>query len=479
MVRLARVSGRDGRILWDIAPSNYVTDVENVYPAANGFLDFDGDGSLDVALVPGSIQPAGKYQGRLVVISLRDGKLIWSRPIHYAGDSPAQFQAGKLGGGGRPAVIVMAKFDEGESMTPGVRAFDRGDGPPCWSNKPTALPESGSSEGNFHLANLDGRGKRSVCVAFKGTGGQPRLIVFDGNGGVRTRRDLSDSFSSILDAADLNGDGRDELLVSFDGRLHALDGDLKEVWSWPTQSMAIDAIIPGSAGRACEVMISPGLGLDGATGRPLWTGQASLLTGPGQFTPELLDPGNSRRLPLLIGNGLGATVCRVAMRTTPEGAISEARGAIVQPGLAVDDPRWARPLPWVKKLTGALGPWGQLAASGLAMVCVVLPLLIVRLARGRRRFYTIRALMGLPVAAALPLMVYLTLVPRLPVSSSPLLASEARVFIIGTLAGLPIVVCVGWTCACVGAVAVQAGFRAGGARVGDDGVCGGGVDLAR
>ena len=49
--------------------------------------------------------------------------------------------------------------------------------------------------------------------------------------------------------------------------------------------------------------------------------------------------------------------------------------------------------------------------------------------------------MALPVAATIPLMVYLMLEPILPVGSTPLLGSEKRVFIVGTLAGLPVLLC--------------------------------------
>ena len=50
-----------------------------------------------------------------------------------------------------------------------------------------------------------------------------------------------------------------------------------------------------------------------------------------------------------------------------------------------------------------------------------------------------RALLILPIAAAIPLMTYLTLEPWLPVYPAHLLRSEQRVFIIGSLAGIPIV----------------------------------------
>ncbi len=71
--------------------------------------------------------------------------------------------------------------------------------------------------------------------------------------------------------------------------------------------------------------------------------------------------------------------------------------------------------------------------------------MIVWVACGRRRRFGIRALMMLPVAAVVPLLVYLAVVPRLPVSGSGLFGTEPRVFLIGTLAGLPMA----WGVLCV------------------------------
>jgi hypothetical protein len=448
-VRLARVSGRDGRVLWDIAPSDYVTDGQDLSPAPNAFHDFDGDGWLDFVLVPQGLHTVGSYARSLVVISLRDGKLIWSRSLRYEGDVQAQFEAGDVGGSGRRGVFVMAQFDEGGRLEPGIRAFDRGDGPSAWSSKPPLALANERSEPCFVLANFEGRGEPFVCVSFGVERGMDRIVVLGPGGDACVRLDVRCSQAGGLLAADINGDGRDELITWYDGRLHAMNRDLKELWSWPTQSRMVDAIVPAAGGRPCNVIIAPGLALDGSTGRQLWTGQAPVVTGSGQFAPVMLDPGDSTRLPLLIGSGLGATVCRVAIRKTAEGAVAAPLGTPVRGGLAAGDPRWARPLPWLRWLRGALGPWALLAASGLAVLNVGLPLLVLRLARGRRRSYTIRALMSVPVAAAIPLMAYLTVVPLLPPSTSPVLASDTRMFIGGTLAGLPVVLCVAWACVCL------------------------------
>ena len=70
---------------------------------------------------------------------------------------------------------------------------------------------------------------------------------------------------------DLDGDGRDELLFHDGGRLRACRGDLKEQWSRPTRE-TIREVIPASTGRPATVVLNPSLGLDGATGRPIWSG---------------------------------------------------------------------------------------------------------------------------------------------------------------------------------------------------------------
>ena len=44
-------------------------------------------------------------------------------------------------------------------------------------------------------------------------------MVVDGSGNEIVRRDVAGEYSSTLKAADLDGDGRDELLVWYGGRL--------------------------------------------------------------------------------------------------------------------------------------------------------------------------------------------------------------------------------------------------------------------
>jgi hypothetical protein len=114
------------------------------------------------------------------------------------------------------------------------------------------------------------------------------------------------------------------------------------------------------------------------------------------------------------------------------------RGAAVQPGLAVNDPRWTRPLPWTTGRLSTLALRGFLFFAGLALINVGSPLAILRLA-ARRRPWTMRVLMALPVAAAVPLTALIALTPTLEGRFDPWVAYAKLEFLLATLAGIPLV----------------------------------------
>ena len=72
--RMARLSGRDGRIIWDIALLQQPTGDSWQNPPNPDFGDLDGDGALDVVME----LPSG-FAFQVLAVSLRDGKLLWSR----------------------------------------------------------------------------------------------------------------------------------------------------------------------------------------------------------------------------------------------------------------------------------------------------------------------------------------------------------------------------------------------------------------
>ena len=100
----------------------------------------------------------------------------------------------------------------------------------------------------------------------------------------------------------------------------------------------------------------------------------------------------------------GATVCRVAMPTTAEGTYLPAQDLTARPAASSDDPRSQRPLPWVDPVEPYANPIVQIrVAATLINVCI--PLAILWLAT-RRRFWSVRLLLALPVVAAILLTGY-------------------------------------------------------------------------
>ncbi len=435
---LARISGRDGRVLWDTPVSEIPEGAVGLHIPPS-FGDLNGDGGLDAVFILPPDPFSGRPDHELLAYSLRDGSRLWSQAVKHHPNSDIKILVGDCDGDGRLEVIDVGEILEGNDFTLGATALGGRDGKLLWSwNSGPVMRSSDPSWTRSVLANLDGDQARRVALSYYEKDRKRKFVILAGNGSEIAHRELPGVTQKFLQTADLDGDGRDEFLINYGERIHAWRHDLTELWSWPDYHGMIDRILPASAGRPGEVIVYPAVGLAGSTGQPQWAGQAPLWDLAPSFSPKLLDRGNATRLPLLIADGLGATVCRVALPTDADGKIAAPRGALARPVIMRDDPRWTRPLPWQIWLTGMVGPWGFLAAGALALVNVVVPLVIIRLAAGRRRF-GIRGLMALPIAAALPLMVFLMLEPVLPVGSSPMLGSEQRLFIGATAAGLPIV----------------------------------------
>jgi hypothetical protein len=125
--------------------------------------------------------------------------------------------------------------------------------------------------------------------------------------------------------------------------------------------------------------------------------------------------------------------------TTRSGRYEPPSGAPVHSGLAINDPRWTRPLPWTTGIANVFGLIGQVIVAGLTLVNVALPLVILRLA-ARRRPWTVRLLLAVPVAAAIPLTVLLAFESLEPALADPFPSSPRLWLVLGTLAGIPVLV---------------------------------------
>ncbi len=444
--KLARISGRDGRVLWDVILEDQPS-LDSLKPDAPlAFGDFDGDGGLDALFDLPHSQSGGGPEKRLVALSLRNGRRLWSREIRTEASGRFVACAGDVDGDSRPDVLVMEVFNRertGKAELE-VLALDGGDGKPRWTWNAGKSFVGDNEWQSMVLADFGGVGTRDVCATFVLQDGTRRVVVLDGNGRQRAGRDEGTAVFLVFEAIDLDGDGRDELVAEDENRVYVWDSALENVWSRATHGQAVQRVLRGARGESGAVVIAPALGLDGKTGQPRWAGQDPLFVQEHRPEVTILDPGSLTRRPRFLEESGLSTVCRLAMATTPDGGLAASAGMLIQARSVDDDPRWRRPLPWVRKLKGEFGPWGLVVAGGLAFVNVGIPVFVLWLAGGRRKVFRIRTLMALPIAAVIPLMGYLTIGPWLPVGSGRLLATEGRVFLAGTLGGVPVVLYVTW-----------------------------------
>jgi hypothetical protein len=87
--RLARVSGSDGRIVWDIALSDQQDQNNAGNAPAPDIADLDGDGALDVVVTVPGWTGTGNPDQELRAVSLHDGRLegalvvVWAKPREH------------------------------------------------------------------------------------------------------------------------------------------------------------------------------------------------------------------------------------------------------------------------------------------------------------------------------------------------------------------------------------------------------------
>ncbi len=373
-------------------------------------------------------------------ISLRDARLIWSVRLDFKnpGNSSPQFAVADLDGDGRHEVVTTEQPAVGADQAFVLKALEGHDGTVRWTwNGGNSEDSRIQVYGWLALANFEGDGRRTVCLRFLDRDGRLFVLVLDKTGHERARRELSPEAGN-LGVADVDGDGRDELLIAYDDRLHVWRADLTELWASPHKGYPPGhvQVLPNSPGHAGTVIVGSAVGLEGATGVPRWTGDSA--PPGGQFTNTLLDRGDAAGAPSILTFGMGISVTRAALPTTPTGAYVAASGTPVRPGLARDDPRWTRPLPWAHAIDLYVAPWGVFAVIALALFNVLLPFSILRLVAFRRP-WTLRLMLALPVAAAIPLTAVVVFEPMIPVLPDPFPSSSRALYALGSLAGIPIV----------------------------------------
>jgi tRNA A-37 threonylcarbamoyl transferase component Bud32 len=342
-LRIARILARTGRVLYDTK----VLDAKGAFDLKSGatypmsVVDLTGDGVEEILLqVPVADASApGFIATKLIAVSLTDGHVLWANRVLRSQGPGGSFDAGipvfdaaDLDGDHRVEVVVV------DIQKPNVmiRALNGADGSPRWVWRGTDnsdVPIRSCSAPPL-LPDLNGDRHRQIFCKIERADGKRECILLDAKGQIVERRPVQ-SEQLKCTADDLDGDGKTELM--FEESNHctvATKGGLNQVlWTAPRSL----GIVQSGAHEKIATVIAQSIGLDGATGKPRF------MAGPGGTDAYL----RTSSLPRPLGHVGDETICRMPVKTSPDGAPSPA-GVLtrVYPDCS-DDPRdhWPR-FPW-------------------------------------------------------------------------------------------------------------------------------------
>lgn len=388
---LAVLDGRNGSVLWKEQLGGFE------FPAPGGgsgstpggaeqspvLFDCNGDGMLDILIRV----EAGPNRPELRALDGRGGRLLWSRPL-----SGRVVQILAAAG----AVVVQSTHEKwdpplddrhGHQLSESrarVDLLDAHNGQERWS---WTGPNNAGRAAVVAFADLDGEGRRSVCVwhtpdgpkivrdGFLITQVTPQLIVFDDQGQPRQQFDFpptdSEKCPALARSADLDGDGMEELLLIGNGKVQALKNprDARSaaealLWEWTMPALVGDILDVKPASFVAVRSAGVVHGLDSRSGRLRWR-----CDGPGR-PAALRDTADEPPVVLFHNAQPESTAWRKALPTGESGRYEPGTPAPLDYGSAPADPWEVVPLPWEgpakQRLSQAMLP--SLACLGLVVI---------------------------------------------------------------------------------------------------------------
>jgi tRNA A-37 threonylcarbamoyl transferase component Bud32 len=414
---LVVLSGTTGEVAWRQPLSGQtVGSSGGVYTHFEPVVaDLDGDKVLDL-IVPAFADDLGHefraFRGR-------DGKVLWVRPLTARTGRPLRPTipvAGDLDGDGRLEILAVIPGGsepagaEGLGPRREVIVLDGATGRPRWSwSWRDPLGERNDSEPYGPIvADLSGDGQRSVALVIPSgaSASAAEVILLGGDGRVRRRKavDLPPGGRfGTLRGADLDGDGRGELLLSWGGGARVLTGSLDRVlWERSAGSEGVkrrgdrfelfEVHLAGTGRQATVVVRESNVleGLAGATGRTLWRAEAM------EAGLSLLHADVPQGLPRVVESTTERTICRLVKPTSKGGVVP--RPAPIRTAVPSSrDPRLGRPLPWARG--DNIGPEAAFSTV-IALAGLIVPAWFL-FSSVRRRSFTLLRLLALPVLVAL------------------------------------------------------------------------------
>jgi serine/threonine protein kinase/outer membrane protein assembly factor BamB len=295
---LSVAAGGDGRVRWSarIARGGFGL---RPSPAGPPLADFNGDRVRDFALwLPEGEDDSAHGPLRLNVLDGHTGQPLWTNPtvtVHH----PARLiypepAVADLDSDGVPEVLVSRHGgfnQQTRSYQCELLAVNGRDGLPRWTwewqaGSPQMWPPV--------IFSPVASGSPMICLVVM-TKDAPTLVALDVNGREILRRQLNlrgsqlDYSRHVWRAADVDGDGRQELVYLDAGRLCVAGGEGLELrWNrtLPDAATRLADVRAAAPGMRATLTVWTGveaLGLDGATGQPLWRARVGTAPHPGTW----------------------------------------------------------------------------------------------------------------------------------------------------------------------------------------------------
>lgn len=384
-ITLAALSNKDGQLLWKIPilPGAYTG---RSLIDRDIWHDLNGDGVLDIALwVPKTINEHGVgIDSEMRAFSGRDGKSLWVEAARltnrwFLWPRPA---IADLDADGTPEVVVTSNNGDGTGQYE-LAVLDGKTGERRWTwNWPL---------GEFNiwpplLVDIDGDGKRVICMGLHESGNLSNILVFDPQGDIRHRIPVGwVNTAAAWTARDLDGDRKEELLFMNEGQLNAYRvSDEHYLWKRPNGSywVQIDEFRAGRKEQSETLVVWADrtvFGLTAATGTARWRCEVPRQD-QYQLVAGLSHQGKTDDPPLVVSHD-SQSQNTLTQRAWPTDAYGRYQAPGAQPITfpPFDDPARFRPLPWGRM------PWRKGMRNGLVETLSFLVFLGVSLNWTRQR----------------------------------------------------------------------------------------------
>jgi tRNA A-37 threonylcarbamoyl transferase component Bud32 len=251
--RLTRVSGENGRIVWDqVLVKETVFGLVSDYGFPHEFSDLDGDGVADIVVAVRKGDNAHSTAYEIAAVSAKSGAILWNHPVREQSGFP-KFVVGDLDGDKVREVVVADRAPgpavDGKRIE--IAALNGRTGERRWRwLGGDEFDANQAHDLRMVRADFDGDGRAAICLNIGFPGGR-QIARLDAAGNVSQLRRANEQWSHGLNACDVDGDGRDELIFHLDGAVRVVKGELNcDSWSCPTEQAVktVLAEISGATG---------------------------------------------------------------------------------------------------------------------------------------------------------------------------------------------------------------------------------------